>query len=83
MELDRFTELQQVARSLMEIADDLGNVGNTLGDHSREITTLLDQQGKVNKEIQQGLMRTGMAVSYTHLDVYKRQINWRRNCVNR
>ena len=44
----------------MEIADDLGNVGNTLGDHAREITTLLDQQGKVNKEIQQGLMRTGM-----------------------
>ncbi|MCC8998819.1 MAG: Hpt domain-containing protein, partial [Candidatus Contendobacter sp.] len=60
LELDRFTELQQVARSLMEIADDLGNVGNTLGDHAREITTLLDQQGKVNKEIQQGLMRTGM-----------------------
>jgi chemosensory pili system protein ChpA (sensor histidine kinase/response regulator) len=25
-----------------------------------KITTLLDQQGKVNKEIQQGLMRTGM-----------------------
>ncbi len=60
LELDRFTELQQVARSLMEIADDLGNVGNTLGDHAREITTLLDHQGKVNKEIQQGLMRTGM-----------------------
>lgn len=60
LELDRFTELQQVARSLMEIADDLGNVGNTLGDHSREIGVLLDQQGKVNKEIQQGLMRTGM-----------------------
>ena len=60
LELDRFTELQQVSRSLMEIADDLGNVGNTLGEHAREITTLLDQQGKVNKEIQQGLMRTGM-----------------------
>ena len=60
LELDRFTELQQVSRSLMEIADDLGNIGNTLGEHAREITTLLDQQGKVNKEIQQGLMRTGM-----------------------
>lgn len=60
LELDRFTELQQVSRSLMEIADDLGNVGNTLGEHAREITTLLDQQSKVNKEIQQGLMRTGM-----------------------
>ena len=60
LELDRFTELQQVARSLMEIADDLGNVGSTLDEHAREITTLLDQQSKVNKEIQQGLMRTGM-----------------------
>jgi chemosensory pili system protein ChpA (sensor histidine kinase/response regulator) len=29
LELDRFTELQQVSRSLMEIADDLGNIGNT------------------------------------------------------
>ena len=60
LELDRFTELQQVSRSLMEIADDLGNVGNTLSEHAREITALLDQQSKVNKEIQQGLMRTGM-----------------------
>ena len=60
LELDRFTELQQVSRSLMEIADDLSNIGNTLGDHAREVTSLLDQQSKVNKEIQQGLMRTGM-----------------------
>jgi chemosensory pili system protein ChpA (sensor histidine kinase/response regulator) len=60
LELDRFTELQQVTRSLMEIADDLGNVGNTLSEHARDIGTLLDQQSKVNKEIQQGLMRTGM-----------------------
>ncbi len=60
LELDRFTELQQVTRSLMEIADDLGNVGNTLSEHARDIATLLDQQSKVNKEIQQGLMRTGM-----------------------
>ena len=60
LELDRFTELQQVARSLMEIADDLGNIGTTLEEHARDIATLLDQQGKVNKEIQQGLMRTGM-----------------------
>jgi chemosensory pili system protein ChpA (sensor histidine kinase/response regulator) len=60
LELDRFTELQQVSRSLMEIADDLGNIGTSLGDHAREVTSLLDQQGKVNKDIQQSLMRTGM-----------------------
>ena len=44
----------------MCIRDSLGSVGNALGEHTRDITTLLDQQGKVNKEIQQGLMRTGM-----------------------
>ena len=60
LELDRFTELQQLSRSLMEIADDLGNVGNTLGEQTREVSSLLDQQAKVNKEIQQGLMHTGM-----------------------
>ncbi len=60
LELDRFTEQQQMSRSLMEIADDLSNIGGTLGEHAREITTLLDQQAKVNKEIQQGLMHTGM-----------------------
>ncbi|MFO7641407.1 MAG: Hpt domain-containing protein, partial [Candidatus Competibacteraceae bacterium] len=60
LELDRFTEQQQMSRSLMEIADDLSNIGDTLGEHAREITTLLDQQAKVNKEIQQGLMHTGM-----------------------
>ena len=60
LELDRFTEQQQMSRSLMEIADDLSNIGGALGEHAREITTLLDQQAKVNKEIQQGLMHTGM-----------------------
>ena len=60
LELDRFTEQQQMSRSLMEIADDLSNIGGALGEYAREITTLLDQQAKVNKEIQQGLMHTGM-----------------------
>jgi chemosensory pili system protein ChpA (sensor histidine kinase/response regulator) len=31
-----------------------------LGEQTREVGSLLDQQAKVNKEIQQGLMRTGM-----------------------
>jgi len=53
LELDRFTELQQVSRSLMEIADDLAMSVYTRRTR-HEITALLDQQGKVNKEIQQG-----------------------------
>ena len=60
LELDRFSELQQLSRSLMEIVDDLSNIQNTLEDQSQEMGFLLDQQAKVNKELQQGLMQTRM-----------------------
>ncbi len=60
LELDRFSELQQFSRSLLEIAEDLANIENTLEDQVQDMSNLLDQQAKVNKEIQQGLMRTRM-----------------------
>jgi chemosensory pili system protein ChpA (sensor histidine kinase/response regulator) len=60
LELDRFSEMQQLSRSLMEIVDDLGNIQNTLGDQAQDMGTLLEQQAKTNKEVQQGLMRTRM-----------------------
>ncbi len=60
LELDRFSELQQLSRSLMEIVDDLSNLKQAMEDHTQEIGFLLDQQSKVQKEIQQGLMKTGM-----------------------
>jgi chemosensory pili system protein ChpA (sensor histidine kinase/response regulator) len=44
----------------MEIVDDLTNIQNTLEDQTQDMNFLLDQQGKVNKEVQQGLMRTRM-----------------------
>jgi chemotaxis protein histidine kinase CheA/CheY-like chemotaxis protein len=58
LELDRFSELQQLSRSLLEVVDDLTNIKSTLEDQAQEMNNLLDQQAKVNKEIQQGLMRT-------------------------
>ena len=60
LELDRFAELQQLSRSLMEVVDDLANIHGGLEDQTQNMAYLLDQQGKVNKDIQQGLMRTGM-----------------------
>jgi chemosensory pili system protein ChpA (sensor histidine kinase/response regulator) len=60
LELDRFSELQQLSRSLMEIVDDLNNIKGTLEDQSQDMGNVLDQQAKVNKEVQQGLMRTRM-----------------------
>ena len=60
LEFDRFSELQQLSRSMMEIVEDLANVQRSIEDQSQNMGFLLDQQGKVNKEIQQGLMRTSM-----------------------
>lgn len=60
LELDRFSELQQLSRSLMEIVDDLNNIRHSLEDQTQEISFLLDQQAKVNKVIQENLMRTRM-----------------------
>ena len=60
LELDRFSELQQLSRSLMEVVDDLTNIHHTLEDQTQDMHVLLDQQGKVNKTVQQGLMRTRM-----------------------
>jgi chemosensory pili system protein ChpA (sensor histidine kinase/response regulator) len=60
LELDRFSELQQLSRSLIEIVDDLANIQTALDDQAQEMSFLLDQQAKVNKEVQQGLMRTRM-----------------------
>ncbi|MCB1810839.1 MAG: Hpt domain-containing protein, partial [Candidatus Competibacteraceae bacterium] len=60
LELDRFSELQQVSRSLMEIVDDLANVQNGLEDQAQSVTHLLYQQGQVNQEVQQNMMKTRM-----------------------
>jgi len=58
LELDRFSELQQLSRSLMEVVDDLTNIQHTVEEHAQDMRFLLDQQAKINKEVQQGLMQT-------------------------
>ena len=60
LELDRFSELQQLSRSLMEVVNDLGSIRHTLDDQTRQLEALLHQQGKINHEIQEGLSRTRM-----------------------
>jgi chemosensory pili system protein ChpA (sensor histidine kinase/response regulator) len=60
LELDRFSELQQLSRALMETVDDLANIQSVLEEQSQEMSFLLEQQGRVNKEVQQRLMQTRM-----------------------
>ncbi|MDX1605465.1 MAG: response regulator, partial [Candidatus Competibacterales bacterium] len=60
LELDRFSELQHLTRSLMEIVDDLGNVQQTLDNQIYSVNQLLHEQHKVNREVQDSLVRTRM-----------------------
>ena len=60
LELDRFTNQQQLSRALGESANDLVNLQGSLDDLTRQYETLLLQQSRVSSDLQEGLMRTRM-----------------------
>lgn len=60
LEMDRYSQLQQLSRSLFESASDMFDLKETLAAKSRDAETLLLQQARVNTELQEGLMRTRM-----------------------
>ena len=60
LEFDRYSQLQQLSRSLLESASDLIDLRATVVDKSRDMETLLMQQSRVNTELQEGLMRSQM-----------------------
>jgi len=60
LEMDRYSQLQQLSRSLMESASDLMDLKYTLADKTRDAETLLLQQSRINTDLQEGLMRSRM-----------------------
>lgn len=60
LEMDRYSQLQQLSRALFESASDLFDLKETLAAKNRDAETLLLQQARVNTELQEGLMRTRM-----------------------
>lgn len=60
LEMDRYSQLQQLSRSLLESSSDLVDIKSTLADKSRDMETLLVQQSRINTELQEGLMRSQM-----------------------
>ncbi|MFQ5642643.1 MAG: Hpt domain-containing protein [Thiogranum sp.] len=60
LEMDRYSHMQQLSRSLSESVNDLSSLQNMLENITRESETLLLQQSRVNTELQEGLMRTRM-----------------------
>jgi len=60
LEMDRYTRQQELTRGLGESAVDLMNLKDTLDSLTSDSETLLLQQGRVNTEMQEGLMQTRM-----------------------
>jgi len=58
LEFDRFTQMQQISRSMLESMNDIDSLRNILSSLNRESETLLVQQSRVNTELQEGLMGT-------------------------
>jgi len=60
LELDRFSSMQQLSRSLSESVSDLLNLQELLDEAARKSETLLVKQSRVSTELQEGLMKTRM-----------------------
>lgn len=60
LEMDQYSQLQQLSRSLFESASDLFDLKDTLKRRNHDIAALLQQQARINTELQEGLMRTRM-----------------------
>jgi chemosensory pili system protein ChpA (sensor histidine kinase/response regulator) len=60
LEMDRFSSMQQLSRSLTESVSDLLNLQELLDTAARKSEALLVQQSRVSKDLQQGLMQTRM-----------------------
>ncbi len=60
LELDRYSNIQQLSRSLAESVNDLLSIKEILSEQVRESDMLLAQQRRTSADLQEGLMRTRM-----------------------
>jgi len=66
LELDRYSTIQQLSRALAESVSDVASIEGLLGNLNREGQNLLQQQGRVVADLQNGLMRTRMVPFQRH-----------------
>ena len=60
LEMDRYTMLQEISRTLSEGSSDMLDLKDTLVNRSQDTETLLHQQARIASELQEGLTRTRM-----------------------
>ncbi len=60
LELDRFSQIQQVSRAISETLNDINSISDYMDMLARDAETLLLQQSRVNTELQEGLVHSRM-----------------------
>jgi len=60
LEMDRYSAIQQLSKSLTEATSDLFDLKSSLTDKTRDAETVLLQQSRINTELHEGLMQTRM-----------------------
>jgi len=60
LEMDKYSTIQQLSRSLTETSSDVESIREILSEIVRDSETLLLQESRVSTELQEGLMRTRM-----------------------
>ena len=60
LEMDQYSTMQQLTRSLGETASDVDSIKGILSEITRDSETLLLQESRVSTDLQEGLMRTRM-----------------------
>jgi chemosensory pili system protein ChpA (sensor histidine kinase/response regulator) len=60
LEMDQYSTLQQLTRSLSETASDVESINGILSEITRDSETLLLQESRISTDLQEGLMRTRM-----------------------
>jgi chemosensory pili system protein ChpA (sensor histidine kinase/response regulator) len=60
LEMDRYTLIQELSKSLSESVNDLSSLQGLLGEQVKDSETLLLQQSRVNADLQNGLIKSRM-----------------------
>lgn len=60
LEMDRYTRIHELSRSLAEAVSDLNSLRSLLGTEVRQADVLLERQGRMNTLLQDALLRTRM-----------------------
>lgn len=83
LEFDRFTQMQQISRSMLESMNDIDSLRSILSGLNRESETLLVQQSRVNTELQEGLMSTRLVPFEKQVNRLKRIVRQTSNEVDK